>query len=155
MTELRPATTSLVPWLLRRVNQRYRMAIRAELTARGFGDLPQPGYWAVTALAGGASDASHLIAQMGVTKQAVSKLVETLVASGYIDRRPNHADRRRSDLLLTARGRKAVDIIESAVRATERSFVAEIGDDSFARLRQSLDELASSSTPPDNQQGDS
>jgi DNA-binding MarR family transcriptional regulator len=135
-----------MPWLLRRVNQHYRSAIRAKLTEGGLGDLPQPGYWALTALARGLRDASHLMIEMGVTKQAVSKLVDTLVTAGYIDRRSNQADRRRSDLLLTTKGRKAARIIESAVKSTERGFIADVGTESFGQLRQALDQLASSTS---------
>jgi DNA-binding MarR family transcriptional regulator len=135
-----------MPWLLRRVNQHYRSAIRAKLTEGGLGDLPQPGYWALTALARGVPDASHLMIEMGVTKQAVSKLLDTLVTAGYVDRKSNEADRRRSDLLLTTKGRKAVSIIESAVRTTERGFIAEVGAESFGQLRQALDQLASSTS---------
>jgi DNA-binding MarR family transcriptional regulator len=133
-----------MPWLLRRVNQQYRTDIRAKLTERGLGDLPQPGYWALTALARGARDASQLMIEMGVTKQAVSKLIDALVTAGYVDRKSNQADRRRSDLRLTAKGRKAVGIIESAVRATERKFIAEVGTESFGHARQALEQLASS-----------
>jgi DNA-binding MarR family transcriptional regulator len=126
------------------VNQQYRSAIRAKLTERGLGDLPQPGFWALAGLARGVHDAGQLMVEMGVTKQAVSKLVETLVTAGYVDRKSNEADRRRSDLLLTAKGRKAVRIIESAVRTTERRFIVEVGAESFGQLRQALDQLASS-----------
>jgi DNA-binding MarR family transcriptional regulator len=135
-----------MPWLLRRVNQHYRSAIRAKLTEVGLGDLPQPGYWALTALDRGTRDASHLMIEMGATKQAVSKLVDTLVTAGYIDRKSNEADRRRSDLLLTTKGRKAVSIIVSAVKATERGFIADVGAESFDQLRRALDQLSSSTS---------
>ena len=42
-------------------------------------------------------------------------------------------------LLLTTKGRKAVGIIESAVKATERRFVADVGAESFRQLRQAID----------------
>jgi DNA-binding MarR family transcriptional regulator len=84
--------------------------------------------------------------EMGVTKQAVSKLVDTLVTAGYVDRKSNQADRRRSDLHLTTKGRKAARIIESAVKSTERGFIADVGAESFGQLRQALDQLASSTS---------
>ena len=65
-----------LPWLLRRVNQRYLAAVRGRLEESGFEGLPQPGYWALTIMARGGSDASVLRDQMGVSKQAVSKLIE-------------------------------------------------------------------------------
>ena len=93
-------------------------------------------------LARGGTEASRLMDEMGVSKQAVSKLVDILVAGGFVDRRPNDDDRRRSDLLLTARGRKAVGVIEDAARSIEEAIVAEIGAESFADLVRMLAQLA-------------
>ena len=141
MTNAGPTPTPL-PWLLRRVNQRYRAAVALRLRKAGFGDLPQPGYWALSALAGGAGDASRLVSEMGASKQAVSKLVDALVDAGYVDRKANEADRRRTELHLTARGRKAVGVIEKAVRATEERFATELGTESLAGLVRMLEHLA-------------
>jgi len=135
-----------MPWLLRRVSQRYRSATASRLAAAGFGDLPQRGYWALTALAGDAGDASELVSQMGITKQAISKLVDVLVASGLVDREIDSVDRRRTTLRLTAKGRKAVAVIEQAVRTTEREFAAELGAASFEDLTRKLARLADKGT---------
>jgi DNA-binding MarR family transcriptional regulator len=136
----RPAST--MPWLLRRVNQRYRNAISAQLIAAGFEDLPPRGYWALTALAGGTEDASQLVGEMGVTKQAISKVVDILVSSGFIDRETNPADRRRTVLRLTAKGRQAIAVIEQGVHATEQEFAAELGATSVEQLTRMLGQLA-------------
>lgn len=136
-----PAPTH-VPWLLRRVNQRYRAAIRQRLAESGLGELPQPGYWALMILARGGTEAGQLMDEMGVGKQAVSKLVDVLVTSGLVIRKPNHADRRRKDLLLSARGRRAAGVIEDAARATEETLIAELGADRFANLVKMLTQLA-------------
>ena len=131
-----------MPWLLRRVNQHYRRATASRLAAAGFGDLPQRGYWALTALAGGAGDASQLVSRMGVSKQAISKLVDILVASGFVDREVDRDDRRRTALHLTAKGRKVVAVIEQAVRVTEQEFAKELGAASFEDLVRMLAQLA-------------
>jgi DNA-binding MarR family transcriptional regulator len=131
-----------MPWLLRWVSQRYRNAITAQLVAAGFEDLPQRGYWALTALAGSTEDASQLVGEMGVTKQAISKLVDMLVASGFIDRDTNPADRRRTVLRLTAKGRKAVAVVEEGVHVTEQEFAAELGAASVEELTRMLGQLA-------------
>lgn len=134
---------ALLPWLLRRVNQRYRTTIRERLAESGFEELPQPAYWALMVLARGGTEAGHLMAEMGVSKQAVSKLVDTLVTSRYATRKPNRADRRRMDLLLTAKGRKAASVIEEAALATEDTFVSQLGTHRFADLVRLLAQLAS------------
>ena len=133
---------ALLPWLLRRTNQRYRAAIRDRLVLSGLADLPQPGYWALMILARDGKDARQLISEMGISKQAVSKLVDALVTGGFVDRRPNHTDRRRTDLLLSARGRQTADVIAAAVRDTEEAFTRELGAERFADLVQLLETLA-------------
>ncbi len=138
-----PATP--LPWLLRRANQRYRAAIRDRLAESGYEDIPQPGYWAVMILARGGTDASHLIDEMGISKQAVSKLVDVLVTGGFVDRKPNTADRRRADLRLSTKGRRAAELIADAAQETEAAFVSELGTEQFAKLVQMLAQLASSS----------
>ena len=74
-----PVARGPVAVAARRANQRYRSAIKDRLAECGFGELPQPGYWALMILASGGTDASRLIAEMGISKQAVSKLVDVLV----------------------------------------------------------------------------
>ncbi len=135
-------TPAPLPWLLRRTNQRYRAAIRDHLAERGFDALPQPGYWALMILARGGTDAGQLMSDMGVSKQAVSKLVDTLVAGGFVDRKPNDADRRRTDLALSAKGRRAARVIALAVQATEDRFISELGTERFADMVQMLAQLA-------------
>ena len=108
---------------------------------RGFDELPQPGYWALMILSRGRTDASQLIAEMGVSKQAVSKLVDALVTLGFVDRRPNTSDRRRTDLRLSAKGRQAADVIGEAVRTTEETLVGELGAKRYEDLVQMLTQL--------------
>jgi DNA-binding MarR family transcriptional regulator len=136
------SSLSDTPWLLRRLNQRFRDAIRRELDAKGHHDLPQQGVWAVSALAGGVTEATVLVGEMGVTKQAVSKLVETLVSSGYVVRRPNEEDRRRTTLALTPRGRRAAAAIQAGVARTDEALAAEVGQRDFSAFMESLGGLA-------------
>lgn len=131
-----------LPWLLRRVNQRYRVGVAERLGAAGLGELPQPGMWALMAIAVGVSEPNQLAVRMGVSKQAVSKLVDRLVGTDFVERAANDADRRRTDLRLTTRGRKAVRVIEAVVRDTEQKMAAELGPQSFAELTRMLEQLA-------------
>lgn len=136
------ATDVSAPWLLRRVNQRYGAAVAARLERAGLGTVPRPGYWALLALGSGARDASQLVAAMGVTKQAVSKVLESLAAEGLVRRTPHAADRRRSDLTLTSKGTRAVALIREALATTEHAFVAEVGADAWGTTVATLAALA-------------
>lgn len=137
-----PSLLAPLPWLLRRTNQRYRATVAERLAERGLEELPQAGNWALMVLARGATDASQLVKEMGITKQAVSKLIDALVDRGFVDRNANDADRRRTDLVLSAKGKRAARVIAAASRETQESFVAELGPERFADLVQMLTQLA-------------
>jgi DNA-binding MarR family transcriptional regulator len=131
------------PWLLRRVNQRYRAHMAVALRDAGMGDLPQPGYWALGAIKSGAADASDLVEIMGISKQGVSKLVDTLVGADYVVRQENPTDRRRTNLVLSARGSAAVTTINAAMTRTDQDFATEIGAKNLETLRAILATLSS------------
>jgi DNA-binding MarR family transcriptional regulator len=130
--------TLSTPWLLRRVNQRYRSAISAALHEAGHGDLPQPGYWALAALGSGTADAGDLVALMGISKQGVSKLVDLMVGGGFVERQVNQADRRRTNLVRTRRGHDAAGVIATTVAATDAALAALLGLNDLTALRRLL-----------------
>jgi DNA-binding MarR family transcriptional regulator len=123
--------------------RRYRAPVAAALKRRDFGDLPQQGVWALCALAPSTPGQSgrDLVTRMDISKQAVSQLVDTLVTAGYVERRPSPEDRRRTLLLLTARGRRAVRVIDETVAEVEEELVAQIGADGLRRLYVALEKL--------------
>jgi DNA-binding MarR family transcriptional regulator len=67
----------------------------------------------------GPATASEMAESLGVTQQAVSKTVGELVSLGYLRQSVDRSDRRRRPLTLTARGRRAVDVSNSARAALE------------------------------------
>ena len=138
----------LLPWLLRRANRRFGGPLHRALDATGFGDLSQRGMWAVQALHRDATSASDLVGMLQVTKQAVSVLVEELVASGYVERLADPVDRRRSVLRLTERGARAAAVIEETCAAVEATFVDILGERDVQRLRTMLVGVTDSASPP-------
>ena len=70
-----------------------------------------------------------LVARMGISKQAVSQLVDTLVTIGVCRaRQPSPDDRRRTLLQLTARGRERRSrVIDDTVADMEADMAAAIG----------------------------
>ena len=140
-------------WLLRRAVRRYALPVSEALAAGGFGDLPQRGVWAVSALAQAEPGLSgrDLVTRMGISKQAISQLVETLVSLGYVARCPAADDRRRTVLQLTTRGRGAARIIDARVAATEEAMENTIGRERLQELHRALVELdeASVGSGPD------
>ena len=115
--------------VLRRAVRRYRAPVADALEAGGFGDLPQQGIWAVVRSAQSKPGMSgrDLVTRMGISKQAVSQLVETFVTLGYVGRDAAADDRRRTLLLLTTRGRRAAWMIDATVAEMEETMASTIG----------------------------
>ena len=66
------------------------------------------------------SDDAHLgslTRELGISKQAVSQLIDTMVMRGYLERTPDAEDRRRMLLHLTPRGRAAATVAWEAATA--------------------------------------
>jgi DNA-binding MarR family transcriptional regulator len=135
-------------WLLRRAVRRYSAPVSDALEAAGFGDLPQRGVWALSALAQAEPGLSgrDLVTRMGISKQAVSQLIDTLVTMGYVARCPAPYDRRRTLLQLTNRGRGAVTIIDDTVADMETDMAAAIGREQLHQLHRALLQLDEADT---------
>jgi DNA-binding MarR family transcriptional regulator len=129
--------------------RRYASPVSEALAAGGFGDLPQRGVWAVSALAQAEPGLSgrDLVTRLGISKQAISQLVETLVTLGYVDRRAAANDRRRTLLHLTARGADAARIIDVTVAEIEEAMANTIGRERLHELHGALAELDEASGP--------
>jgi DNA-binding MarR family transcriptional regulator len=123
--------------------RRYAAPVAEALDGAGFGDLPQRGVWAVSALAQSKPGLSgrDLVTRMGISKQAVSQLVEGLVTLGYVVRRPAPDDRRRTLLQLTTRGRDAVRVIDQTVARMEAGMAETLGGERLHELHRALKEL--------------
>jgi predicted ArsR family transcriptional regulator len=63
--------------------------------------------------------AADMIGALGVTKQAASQLIDTLVLRGYLDREVNPDDRRRMTINLTERGRAAAGAVRAGIESVD------------------------------------
>ena len=108
-----------IPVLLRAARGAYGNAIRRELVAAGFDDLPRAGPFVLGGMASHGVSAGDLVRQLEVSKQAASRLVDVLVLRGYLERRANVEDRRRLDITLTDRGRAAGAVVRAGVESVD------------------------------------
>ena len=127
-----------IPVLLRAARGAYGNAIRRELSAGGFEDLPRSGPFVLGGMANHGAAAGDLVRRLGVSKQAASQLVDVLVLRGYLERRDNAEDRRRLDILLTARGRAAAAAVRAGVESVDRELEQRLSANDLAGLRTGL-----------------
>jgi DNA-binding MarR family transcriptional regulator len=93
----------VVPAVMRVIRQEMRRKTAAEMSVVQFRALALSDY------RGGAS-VSELAEHIGLTMPSASKLIDGLVRRGYLRRRPDSTDRRKSILVATARGARAVEL---------------------------------------------
>ena len=126
------------PALLRAARRTYGAAIRRALLEAGCEDLPPNGPYVVVAIARSGAPLSEVIDDLGVSKQAVGHLVDTLVARGYLDRAPDPEDGRRLVVTLTERGHAAATTVRAAVDQVDAQLDAIVGAEYVAHTRATL-----------------
>ena len=136
-----PAHAS-IPALLRAARGSYALVIGARLAAGGFEDLPRNGPFVLGGMANWAGSASDMTRALGVTKQAASQLIDTLVLRGYLTREVNPRDRRRMTIDLTDRGRAVAAAVSAAVAEVDARLAQMISTGQMAGLRAGLTALA-------------
>jgi DNA-binding MarR family transcriptional regulator len=87
--------------------------------------------------------ASQLVRELGVSKQAASQLIDTLVVRGYLTREVDSSDRRRMTLELTGRGRAAASALRGGVEAVDAALAERLSPEELRGLRRGLVELIS------------
>jgi DNA-binding MarR family transcriptional regulator len=136
-------TELATPTLMRAARGTYARSIRAQLHAIGAADLPRNGPAVLVGIAsGGDGNRPDLPGNLGVTKQAVSQLIETMVERGYLARSTDQDDRRRVSLEVTPRGREAVEAIVAGCDAVDAQLYERLPADKVEAMRAGLLALA-------------
>ncbi|HUJ06625.1 MAG TPA: MarR family transcriptional regulator [Streptosporangiaceae bacterium] len=133
----------VIPALLRAARNSYGNAIRAGLAAAGFDDVPRNGPYVLGGMANRGGSAAGLVRELGVSKQAASQLIDTLVLRGYLVRDVDPQDRRRQTLEVTERGKAAAVTIRTAIEAVDAELAELISAQELAGLRAGLMALIS------------
>lgn len=84
---------------------------------------------------------SDLVARIGLTKQAVNQLLDSLEADGVIRRETDPNNRRRKNIVYTELGLASVRDANIVKREIEASYRARLGDETFEILRVALSKL--------------
>jgi DNA-binding MarR family transcriptional regulator len=116
------------------------------LAAEGFDDLrPIHGY-ALNAAADDGVTASALATLLGITKQAVAKVVRELEALGYVQRSVTAGDARQRPVTLTPRGRAALAASARIQREIEEEWARAVGERRLGTTRRALEGVLDTAT---------
>ncbi|HEX4343996.1 MAG TPA: MarR family transcriptional regulator [Solirubrobacteraceae bacterium] len=132
----------VLPVLLAEARRAFGTAIRSDLSAAGYDDMPAAGARVIGRIARGGTSVSEVAMAYGVTKQAGSQLVDALVLRGYVERVPDPEDRRRMNVALTERGRGAATVLREAVERVDHALLEVIDGQTLVAMRAGLGVLA-------------
>jgi DNA-binding MarR family transcriptional regulator len=132
-----------LPQLLRETRDAYREVIGRALADAGCDDLPRNALVVLTGLDHSAAEPpfspqASVVASLGLSKQAASQLIDTLVLREYLERRVDPDDRRRMGVRLTDRGRTAAIAMHTAIDTIESALAQLITPDELRGLRAGL-----------------
>ena len=132
-----------VPSLIREARDVYREAVGRALADAGCDDVPRNGAFVLAGLDQSVpepkfSPQASVVASLGLSKQAASQLIDTLVLRDYLQRRIDPEDRRRMGVQLTDRGRTAALAIQGAINAIDTALAQRITAEELHGLRAGL-----------------
>jgi DNA-binding MarR family transcriptional regulator len=130
------------PTLMRAARGAYASSIRAQLHSIGVDDMPRNGAFILAGVDAAGGPRQDLPHDLGVSKQAISQLVDTLVNRGFLERGSDLDDRRRIKLELTEGGRQAVAAVYRGVEAIDEQLLEQVSPEQVQAMRTALYALA-------------
>ena len=127
--------------LFRDARNAIEAAVRADLAQNGFGDVAPSHSALLRNIGDDGARPSDLAAHAGVTRQAITKLVDELERLDLVRRDPDPDDGRGVIVRYTDRGRAGVAIARKRMLALERDYAAQVGADRWAEVRSTLETL--------------
>ncbi|WOB06110.1 MarR family winged helix-turn-helix transcriptional regulator [Piscinibacter gummiphilus] len=122
----------------------FREALDADLAAAGFDDIGTSFGYVFRLLAEVPCNLSELAAQLGMSSPGALKVVDDMVAKGYVSRSTDADDRRVKRLALTARGRAALSRARAFHARYEQAVAERLGAREVAATRKVLEAMAAS-----------
>ncbi len=130
--------------LARLMAMAYRLLISGlheRLAARGWPDVrPQYGY-VLLACRDRPTTSGEVAALLGVSKQAASRLTDSMVEAGLLRRQQSDQDARAKPLVLSARGRRLLAVVAEVYAELEQQWAEVLGRSRVEAVRRDLREV--------------
>ncbi len=129
--------------MLRDAHTAIELAVRAELAQHGFADVTPSQFALLRNLGEDGSRPSELAAHAGVTRQAITKIVDELEQLDLVCRAPDPDDGRGVIVRYTDRGRPAFRSPANGRSSSSANTPRRVGAARWAQLRATLETLFS------------
>jgi DNA-binding MarR family transcriptional regulator len=121
--------------------QTFTDALHADLESRGFTDLGNAYGYVFRALASESLHLHELASRLGMTDQGALKIINEMVARGYVERTADPHDGRAKELRLASRGRSALAAARRFHTVYERQLRAKLGESCVKTARRMLEAM--------------
>ncbi|WP_391115899.1 MarR family winged helix-turn-helix transcriptional regulator [Psychrobacillus sp. L3] len=111
------------------------------LSELGFGDIRPVHGFVFKCITPNGATGIELADHLGITKQAVSKMVDYLEKCGYVIRKSHPTDKRGKIIVLTERGWLVVQAKEKILTDIEQRWIENIGAERMQMLKEDLTKL--------------
>ncbi len=109
--------------------------LHASLAAQGWHDVKESYGFVLLAVRDQPGTVTELANVLGVSKQAVSKLLDGMEAAGYVIRTETGHDGRARNVTLAARGKRLMTAVEAIYEDIEAEWASVIGQTAFDQTR--------------------
>lgn len=124
----------------------FKDALNAELAAAGFDDIGSSFGYVFRLLSDAPCSLSELAVQLRMTSPGALKVVDDMVAKGYVSRNADEGDRRVKRLELTNRGRAALNRARLFHKTYEESLAQQVGPSQLAATRKLLEVMTATAS---------
>jgi len=125
--------------LLERGHTWFQEGLLAACRARGWRSLGRADLRLLANLNCGTTYSSELARRLGVSRQAVGKLVKNLVKEGLVKLETDPDQRNMKRIVITSEGGKWIDEAVGELDRMERSLAERLGEEKLAVLREALE----------------
>jgi DNA-binding MarR family transcriptional regulator len=129
--------------------QAFVQQLHARMAERGFPVLGASYGYVLRTLAEDSRTASQLGERLGITAQGAAKVIDEMVGMGYVERRPDPADKRAKQLHLSAKGQEMLRLVREFHAEFEQRLAEEVGAEQVKAVRTVLAHIADTAPPPD------
>ncbi|MFL6142610.1 MAG: MarR family winged helix-turn-helix transcriptional regulator [Labedaea sp.] len=116
--------------------------LRQALAEQGFDDQGRSDGYLLRTVGANPLTVSELAERLEISKQGAGQIVDDMERRGYVERRPDPADRRARLLYLTARGQDALASARRFHQQYERRMIKTHGREAVAAMRTLLGAMA-------------
>ena len=129
--------------MLLKLERHFTRQVLQKLAADGIEDITLRHFVIIPYIDHKGIRAVDIARQVGITKQAVSKLVDELVQKGYLELKPDPTDGRASLVLMSEKGNEFLKLTIKYTQQVESQWSSQVGEKDFKTMKSAMTTLLS------------